>query len=126
MGCQWNMPGIYTAGFTSCDGDPTPPMGIYGASTFHQGDGRTPPAHPAGVSSKCVTSSAIDYAGSAGVSASASVSTSGVKASSSASAMVPGPTTNPRPNSAQGSLSFSSWSGLLGIGIVGAVMLLIV
>lgn len=62
LGCGWNMPGNYSEGFSSCEGDPTEPMGIYtttGANgkatttTFHQGDPSTPAAHPAGKSSSC-------------------------------------------------------------------------
>ncbi|KAG8909268.1 hypothetical protein FRC01_007035 [Tulasnella sp. 417] len=54
MGCQWVMPGNYDLGyFDSCLGDTGLPMGIYGTSTFHQGDGRTPSAHPAPKSSSC-------------------------------------------------------------------------
>ncbi|CAG8664201.1 16765_t:CDS:10, partial [Acaulospora colombiana] len=45
-GCKWNMPGNYDDGFTSCKGDS--PMGLYpqadgSTSTFHQGEGATPP-----------------------------------------------------------------------------------
>ncbi|KAF8885286.1 hypothetical protein CPB85DRAFT_1181889, partial [Mucidula mucida] len=54
MGCAWNMPARYDAGtFESCEGDSGDPMGVYGASTFHQGDAVTPDAHPAPASSKC-------------------------------------------------------------------------
>ncbi|KAF9032653.1 hypothetical protein BDZ89DRAFT_984206 [Hymenopellis radicata] len=54
MGCAWNMPARYDAGtFESCEGDSGEPMGVYGASTFHQGDAATPDAHPAPSSSQC-------------------------------------------------------------------------
>ncbi|EDR08199.1 uncharacterized protein LACBIDRAFT_297602 [Laccaria bicolor S238N-H82] len=59
MGCAWNMPGNYDTGFDTCKGDSGEPMGVYGASTFHQGDAVTPPAHPAPSSSSCVTTSTI-------------------------------------------------------------------
>jgi len=59
MGCAWNMPASYAAGFESCAGDSGEPMGVYGASTFHQGDPATPAAHPAPSSSSCVTTSTI-------------------------------------------------------------------
>jgi hypothetical protein len=55
MGCYWNMPGNYNAGFTTCEGDSTEPMGIYGTSTWYQGHKPTPSAHKAGKSSKCST-----------------------------------------------------------------------
>lgn len=59
MGCDWNMPGSYDRGFARCAGDSGEPMGVYGASTFHQGDGRTPPPHPAPPTSSCTTLSTI-------------------------------------------------------------------
>ncbi|KAF9788303.1 hypothetical protein BJ322DRAFT_1002473 [Thelephora terrestris] len=56
MGCAWNMPGNYSSGvFESCLGDSGTPMGVYGGSTFHQGDPVTPPAQPAPSSSSCQT-----------------------------------------------------------------------
>lgn len=80
MGCAWNMPANYAADvFESCDGEsgaevrlypselstkqPThtffQPMGVYGGSTFHQGEGATPAPHDAPSSSNCKTSSTI-------------------------------------------------------------------
>ncbi|KAJ7589843.1 carbohydrate-binding module family 13 protein [Mycena floridula] len=54
MGCYWNMPATYSAGvFEDCKGDDTLPMGIYGTSTFHQGDKTTPGPHPTAKSSSC-------------------------------------------------------------------------
>ncbi|KAF8328096.1 uncharacterized protein EI90DRAFT_3155849 [Cantharellus anzutake] len=56
-GCEWNMPGNYTQGFSSCQGDSTLPMGVYVSngvtSTFHQGQPSTPSPHPPGKSSEC-------------------------------------------------------------------------
>jgi hypothetical protein len=59
-GCAWNMPGDYTDGFTSCKGESGIPMGLYPqadgtTSTFHQGEGATPAAHPAPSVSACQT-----------------------------------------------------------------------
>ncbi|KAF7426229.1 hypothetical protein PC9H_008596 [Pleurotus ostreatus] len=55
MGCNWNMPADYSAGkFENCKGDSGEPMGIYGASTFHQGEPATPAAHPRPKTSGCV------------------------------------------------------------------------
>lgn len=34
-------------------------MGVYGGSTFHQGDPQTPPPHPAPPTSQCVPASTI-------------------------------------------------------------------
>ncbi|KAF5357055.1 hypothetical protein D9756_006715 [Leucocoprinus leucothites] len=59
MGCEWNMPGNYGTGFTSCQAEDGEPMGVYGASTFFQGQPVTPAAHPAPSSSNCVTTSTI-------------------------------------------------------------------
>ncbi|KAJ6564142.1 hypothetical protein B0H19DRAFT_941419 [Mycena capillaripes] len=60
MGCAWNMPGNYDAGFDTCHGaEPHQPMGVYGASTFHQGDPATPGPHPAPSSTNCQTTSTI-------------------------------------------------------------------
>ncbi|KAG9016245.1 hypothetical protein FRB90_003637 [Tulasnella sp. 427] len=54
MGCKFVMPGNYDTGyFDSCLGDTGEPMGIYGTSTFRQGDAVTPPPHPAPASSSC-------------------------------------------------------------------------
>ncbi|KAG8988117.1 hypothetical protein FRB94_001843 [Tulasnella sp. JGI-2019a] len=56
LGCPWNIPGNYANGyFEDCLGDSSLPMGIYGTSTYHQGDpGPVPTAHPAAPSSSCV------------------------------------------------------------------------
>jgi len=81
MGCGWNMPGDYSAGsFTSCEGsNSTEPMGVYGASTFHQGDPATPAAHPAAPSSNCKTFATVKN--QAAVTPSASLLPSSVSAS---------------------------------------------
>lgn len=61
MGCNFNMPSYtgYDAGFESCEGDDAPFVGVYGASTFRQGDALTPEAHPPAASSNCVTTTSI-------------------------------------------------------------------
>ncbi|KAH9956485.1 hypothetical protein BC827DRAFT_1270856 [Russula dissimulans] len=59
MGCEWNMPGDYDTGFTSCRGDDGPPMGVYGGSTWMQGEPNTPAAQPAPATSSCTTTSTI-------------------------------------------------------------------
>jgi hypothetical protein len=59
MGCEWNMPGNYAAGFDQCLGDSGDPMGVYGTSTFSQGEPATPPPHPAPNTSSCTTISTI-------------------------------------------------------------------
>src|SRR5260221_2873600 len=68
MGCGWNMPGNYSEGFSTCQGDSTLPMGIdinNGVTkTFHQGDSSTPSAHPAGKSSECTYYSTLSNYGS--------------------------------------------------------------
>ncbi|KAJ7229121.1 hypothetical protein GGX14DRAFT_488077, partial [Mycena pura] len=59
MGCEWNMPGNYDVGFDSCHADSGEPMGVYGTSTFHQGDPVTPDAHPAPSRTSCTTVTSI-------------------------------------------------------------------
>ncbi|KAJ7667551.1 hypothetical protein DFH06DRAFT_1294590 [Mycena polygramma] len=46
MGCEWNMPANYAKGFDTCHADSGAPMGVYGGSTFHQGDAATPGSAP--------------------------------------------------------------------------------
>ncbi|KXN91764.1 Extracellular exo-alpha-L-arabinofuranosidase [Leucoagaricus sp. SymC.cos] len=54
MGCEWNMPANYAPNqFEECKADDAIPMGVYGTSTFKQGDATTPPPHPAPSSSQC-------------------------------------------------------------------------
>ncbi|PWN48520.1 hypothetical protein IE53DRAFT_389271 [Violaceomyces palustris] len=82
MGCRWNLPANYSPDvFESCDGDVGLFQGIYGASTFRQGDPVTPEAHPAPPSSQCTSVTTISHGLLA---ASASVATS-TSSSSSAS-----------------------------------------
>lgn len=79
MGCEWNMPGDYSAGvFERCLGDTGEPMGVYGASTFHQGDPVTPPAHAAPATSQCTPTSTIGNG--LAVSATTTSTSSGVSA----------------------------------------------
>ncbi|KAJ7929110.1 hypothetical protein B0H13DRAFT_2652631 [Mycena leptocephala] len=59
MGCEWNMPANYAPGFDTCHADSGEPMGVYGASTFHQGDAVTPDPHPAPKPTSCQTMSTI-------------------------------------------------------------------
>ncbi|KAK7061288.1 hypothetical protein R3P38DRAFT_3488901, partial [Favolaschia claudopus] len=59
MGCEWNMPANYGPGFDTCHADSGEPMGVYGASTFHQGDAATPGAHPAPKPTQCTTVNSI-------------------------------------------------------------------
>ncbi|KAG7440594.1 uncharacterized protein BT62DRAFT_956800 [Guyanagaster necrorhizus] len=63
LGCQWNMPANYSAGtFEDCEGDSGEPMGVYGTSTFFQGEPVTPPAHVAPSSSLCTAVNTISVA----------------------------------------------------------------
>ncbi|PFH49588.1 hypothetical protein AMATHDRAFT_147435 [Amanita thiersii Skay4041] len=60
LGCAWNMPANYNPGvFEQCQGDSGEPMGVYGSSTFFQGQPVTPDAHPAPSSSSCVPRTSI-------------------------------------------------------------------
>jgi hypothetical protein len=70
------MPGDYDAGFTSCQGDDTEPMGVYGSSTFYQGEPTTPDAHTPGATSKCSTVSTIGSRNTVAIQANATTTTS--------------------------------------------------
>ncbi|KAI0821903.1 hypothetical protein BC628DRAFT_1328512 [Trametes gibbosa] len=116
MGCAWNMPGNYAPGsFDRCLADTGEPMGVYGTSTFHQGDPSTPAAHPAPPTSSCTPTSTIGngLAASASVSttsgASGASTTSGVSAASSGSGSGSG--TASRTDSASGTPSATGGSG---------------
>ncbi|KAI5120054.1 hypothetical protein M0805_007806 [Coniferiporia weirii] len=122
MGCFWNMPGDYDAGvFERCDGDSGEPMGVYGTSTFHQGDPVTPSAHPAPASSQCTSFSTVGNNAAVSTSASASASTtvsttaassgsaSPSTSASSSTSLIPSSTSAPFINSSSG---LSSSTGL--------------
>ncbi|CAL1698993.1 unnamed protein product [Somion occarium] len=94
MGCAWNMPGNYAPGtFEKCAADTGEPMGVYGASTFHQGDPVTPAPHPAPSSSQCSTLTSIG---------------NNLAASSAASSGASSATSTPAPTSGAGATSSSS------------------
>ncbi|KII86992.1 hypothetical protein PLICRDRAFT_55877 [Plicaturopsis crispa FD-325 SS-3] len=82
MGCDWNMPasGYQKDVFEHCQGEPGEPMGVYGTSTFHQGDPATPAAHAAPASSACTTVATVGTGG-----ASTPASTTAVSASATSS-----------------------------------------
>ncbi|TKY90538.1 hypothetical protein EX895_000536 [Sporisorium graminicola] len=62
MGCRWNIPANYDPGvFETCEGDVGQLQGIYGSSTFRQGDAVTPSAHPAPSSSQCSSARTISH-----------------------------------------------------------------
>ncbi|RDX57386.1 hypothetical protein OH76DRAFT_1476784 [Lentinus brumalis] len=100
MGCGWNMPGNYNAGsFDQCQGDTGEPMGVYGTSTFRQGQPATPPPHDAPKTSSCKPVSTVgNFAASASV--------TGTSTSSGASAT--GTQRNSAPAAPSGSSSGSA------------------
>ncbi|KAI0316225.1 hypothetical protein OF83DRAFT_1196582 [Amylostereum chailletii] len=108
MGCQWNMPGDYDSGsFDVCKGDTGEPMGVYGTSTFHQGDPATPAAHPAPPTSACTPFSTIANH----LDAASSASGSGAGVTSAAAPSTPAPSasaSSPSSSSASASASASS------------------
>ncbi|THU98211.1 hypothetical protein K435DRAFT_661366 [Dendrothele bispora CBS 962.96] len=107
MGCEWNMPANYDAGiFEQCAGDSGEPMGVYGQSTFHQGDGNTPAPHPVPSSSQCTTTTTIG----GGVAASSSAVTSASGSNSITTTGSPASTTSTgrSVSSASGSASGST------------------
>ncbi|EIN08212.1 hypothetical protein PUNSTDRAFT_52672 [Punctularia strigosozonata HHB-11173 SS5] len=94
LGCFWNMPADYDAGvFEHCQGDSGEPMGVYGTSTFFQGEPVTPSAHAAPSSSLCTTLSTIGngfaISGTSVISSAASSGTASGGSSSSASSTAP-------------------------------------
>ncbi|GAB1521205.1 hypothetical protein RhiTH_004296 [Rhizoctonia solani] len=90
QGCDWNIPANYTQGvFEDCQGDTGLPMGIYGSSTFQQGQGPTPAAHPIPPSSSCKFYSSVKNA-VAGVTLAPTVPTAA--ATTTVASVVPGST----------------------------------
>ncbi|SJL18190.1 uncharacterized protein ARMOST_21768 [Armillaria ostoyae] len=84
--------------FESCRGDSGEPLGVYGTSTFHQGDASTPAPHPIPSSSQRTAISAIG-GGTAGMLATATMTssssgTASTSTSTSATAMSAGKATN--------------------------------
>ncbi|TFK92500.1 hypothetical protein K466DRAFT_573021 [Polyporus arcularius HHB13444] len=90
MGCEWNMPGNYNDGFDQCKGDTGEPMGVYGTSTFFQGQPNTPAAHPVPPSSSCTPTSSIGNGLAVSASTSASTSASGSGSRTSAPSAIVG------------------------------------
>ncbi|KZO96220.1 hypothetical protein CALVIDRAFT_481685 [Calocera viscosa TUFC12733] len=141
LGCGWNMPGDYSSGaFDSCDADNTEPMGVYGSSTFFQGDPSTPDAHTPGASSNCHSVGTIwNEAASPATatllpsSVSASISSLSAESTKSAGTTSKSGTTNAgASNTGTGSASPSTTAGhsgavrILPIGDAGPFLLLIV
>jgi hypothetical protein len=128
MGCMWNMPASYSSGFEYCLGDSGEPMGVYGTSTFHQGDPATPAEHPAPPSSSCTTVSTIgtELVISTTV---MSTSTSASRSSAAATATPPpssSPSTSPKSASQNGgsATKVAGWSVLAAIAAIGAAEVL--
>ena len=60
MGSYFNEPGDYRKhSFDECDGDAGQFPGVYGTSTFWQGQSHTPDPHPPGATSNCHTFSSV-------------------------------------------------------------------
>ncbi|GJE85190.1 hypothetical protein PsYK624_012680 [Phanerochaete sordida] len=104
MGCAWNMPANYSSGvFERCEGDSGEPMGVYGTSTFSQGDPSTPPAHDPPASSACTTVPSIGVASLSG--SSAPTSTGAPSGSASGSSRATSGSTGSAPSATGGSPS---------------------
>ncbi|KAJ9112127.1 hypothetical protein QFC20_002308 [Naganishia adeliensis] len=117
--CQHIMPGEYGQGFSSCQGDAAEYPGVYGGSTFHQGDSSTPAPHAPAATSQCSYLDSLPYNGAAAVvtaavsftttsSGSASGMSSTGSASNTASASNSGSTSGASSSSASSSSSSSS------------------
>ncbi|KDQ50361.1 hypothetical protein JAAARDRAFT_42151 [Jaapia argillacea MUCL 33604] len=128
MGCAWNMPGNYSAGvFERCLGDTGPAMGVYGSSTFYQGQPATPPAQPAAPSSSCTFLSTVGNAAVvSGASTSSGASASTTAHSSGASTTKPsGSATSTGSSSSAGSVVFAGWEKVVmsaGVAVVGGMV----
>ncbi|KAF8747481.1 carbohydrate-binding module family 13 protein, partial [Rhizoctonia solani] len=126
QGCDWNIPANYTQGvFEDCQGDTGLPMGIYGSSTFQQGQGPTPAAHPIPPSSSCKFYSSVKNA-VAGVTLAPTVPTAA--ATTTVASVVPGSTATSTAASSTGgavgrvgSLGWT-WAGMMFVGVVGAML----
>ncbi|KAF8069106.1 hypothetical protein FPV67DRAFT_1105941 [Lyophyllum atratum] len=131
MGCAWNMPANYDPGvFENCKGDSGEPMGVYGASTFHQGEPVTPSAHPVPSSSSCAPLSTI---GNGLFATGSSTTTAGPSVTSSASSgpqtLAPPSSGGARPTGTNDAASHMTPTdavfGLFGWTAVGAALLLL-
>jgi len=107
MGCAWNMPGNYDQGvFENCVGNSGEPMGIYGASTFHQGEPNTPPAHPAPGSSSCQAVSSVGNGAQVTTVSTSTASTAAATSSHLATSTMAATATS-TPTASNGNLRFS-------------------
>ncbi|KDN52279.1 hypothetical protein K437DRAFT_26255 [Tilletiaria anomala UBC 951] len=109
MGCGWVMPSNYTVGaFDNCEGDNGDPPGVYGTSTWYQGDcgaACAPPAHDPPASSNCQNiASPMNKVMLPGMTTSTTMSSMTTSASS----------TNPSSGSGSSSSSSSNHSGAVG------------
>ncbi|KAI0827842.1 hypothetical protein BC628DRAFT_119832 [Trametes gibbosa] len=115
LGCAWNLPGNYASGsFDRCLADTAEPMGVYGTSTFHQGDPSTPTAHPAPPTSSCTTTSTIGNGLAASASGTASSGASSASTIGGASATTSVTSSVSNTPSASGSPSASGPSSTRG------------
>ncbi|KAF8600113.1 hypothetical protein BDV93DRAFT_608884 [Ceratobasidium sp. AG-I] len=122
QGCDWNIPASYTQGvFEDCKGDVGLPMGIYGTSTFRQGHGATPAAHPIPSSSECTSYSTIKN-GVATLTANAPT-TAATTATGTGATVVPSAGAGASTNAAVG-VRWGAMSGVVGVVVcvVGAML----
>ncbi|KAI5455164.1 hypothetical protein NCC49_002433 [Naganishia albida] len=113
LGCGFNMPGEYGQGFSSCQGDSIEYPGVYGGSTFYQGQPSTPAPHAPAATSQCSYLDALPYNGAAAVTAAVSVSTTSSGSASGMSSTASASNTGSASNSAStsGASSSSATSG---------------
>jgi len=123
MGCAWNMPANYDLGvFENCAGDSGQPMGVYGASTFHQGDAVTPSAHPVPASSSCTSLSTIKN----GLFATGTVTTQSTSAGAASTAVTTSASRGASPTATNDAVShMTSVFGLFGAAAVYVALLLL-
>jgi len=133
MGCDWNMPANYADGtFDNCLADSAQPMGVYGTSTFQQGQPATPAAGTIPASSSCTSFATISNGivsipkptTTSTSSSSSPVPTNGAGASTSRSGQVAGATgtTNAAVGiTARGGRTWEGIAGGVGIAIVASL-----
>ncbi|KAN0135466.1 hypothetical protein V8E53_006745 [Lactarius tabidus] len=122
MGCGWNMPGNYGNGFDQCLGDDGAPMGVYGGSTFNQGDPATPPAQPAGATSSCTTTSTIGNNLPSTQTAALAVNTTSSTPAGSRTSTGSGPTKAATANGAGARLHVESTFAALAVALAGSTI----
>ncbi|KAJ9126625.1 hypothetical protein QFC24_001654 [Naganishia onofrii] len=111
LGCGFNMPGDYSQTFSSCQGDAAEYPGIYGSSTFQQGQPSTPAPHAPAATSQCSYVDSLPYNGAAAI-VTAAVSQTSALSSAASSGMSSTSVASSGSSSASSSASTSGSSSM--------------